>query len=106
MAKKSGYALQIQKEIKIRERAMRIYTRQQILDFVTVALGRMGYGPKRLKDFEAVFTDVARDYSKLIDEDLKNKDEEVVYMKFCLDRELQKYCGPHFEPHEKRYYGE
>lgn len=105
MTKPSAYAVKMQRQQAAREYAVRRYTRQQFLDFATVALGRMGYGPKRIKDFEAVLTDVYLDYSTLTADDLKD-DAECVYSKACLDRELQQYTGQYFEPYEKRYFDE
>ena len=48
---KNSYAKRLDAARAAREYAIRRYTRQQMLDFVTIALGRMGYGEKRLKDF-------------------------------------------------------
>jgi len=83
--------------------AIRRYTRQQMLDFVTIALGRMGWGQKRLHDFDKVLSEVYVQYSHDMTEDLKD-DEEAIYTKACIDRELKRYCGEYFEPYEKRYF--
>lgn len=72
-----------------------------MLDFVTIALGRMGYGEKRLKDFEQKLSEVYMEFAEAFTDDLKD-DKECVYTKECLDRELQQYCGNSFEPYEKR----
>ena len=102
---KNTYAKRLDAARAAREYAIRRYTRQQMLDFVTIALGRMGYGEKRLKDFEQKLSEVYIEFAKAFTDDLKD-DKECVYTKECLDRELQQYCGSSFEPYEKRYFEE
>ena len=102
---KNSYAKRLEEARAVREYAIRRYTRQQMLDFVTIALGRMGYGEKRLKDFELMLSAVYIEFAKAFTDDLK-EDKECVYTKECLDRELQRYCGSSFEPYERRYFGE
>ena len=102
---KNTYAKRLDAARAAREYAIRRYTRQQMLDFVTIALGRMGYGEKRLKDFEQTLSAVYIECAKAVTDDLKD-DKECVYTKECLDRELQHYCGSSFEPYEKRYFEE
>ena len=102
---KNAYAKRLDAARAAREYAIRRYTRQQMLDFVTIALGRMGYGEKRLKDFEQMLSAVYIEFAEAFTDDLKD-DKECVYTKECLDRELQRYCGNSFEPYEKRYFGE
>ena len=102
---KNSYAKRLEEARAVREYAIRRYTRQQMLDFVTIALGRMGYGEKRLKDFEQTLSAVYIEFAEAFSNDLKD-DKECVYTKECLDRELQQYCGSSFEPYEKRYFEE
>lgn len=102
---KSGYLDKLAKEKFAREYAIRKYTRQQGLDFVLCALGRMGYGEKRLIEFEKVLSKVFEDYADLMTDDLKT-DSECIYAKSVLDRELKQYCGNSFVPYEVRYFGE
>lgn len=102
---KNAYAKRLDAARAAREYAIRRYTRQQMLDFVTIALGRMGYGEKRLKDFEQTLSAVYIEFAEAFSDDLKD-DKECVYTKECLDRELQQYCGSSFEPYEKRYFEE
>lgn len=85
-----------------REAEVRHHTQVYTLDMVTAALGRMGFGEKRLRDFDKMLTEVSKDYAKLILEDVK-EDKEIVYAKACLDRELQQYTGSMFRPYEERY---
>ena len=102
---KNAYAKRLDAARAAREYAIRRYTRQQMLDFVTIALGRMGYGEKRLKDFEQTLSAVYIEFAEAFTDDLKD-DKECVYTKECLDRELQQYCGASFVPYEKRYFKE
>ena len=102
---KNAYAKRLDAARAAREYAIRRYTRQQMLDFVTIALGRMGYGEKRLKDFEQMLSAVFIEFAEAFTDDLKD-DKECVYTKECLDRELQQYCGASFVPYEKRYFEE
>lgn len=102
---KNAYAKRLDAARAAREYAIRRITRQQMLDFVTIALGRMGYGEKRLKDFEQTLSVVYMEFAKAFSDDLKD-DKECVYTKECLDRELQRYCGNSFAPYDKRYFDE
>ena len=100
---KNNYAQKLQEKQKLREYAIRRQTRQQFLDFTTIALGRLGYGEKRLSEFEAMLSKV---YIEYCDEFLLDRedDKDMEYTKACLDRELKQYCGSKFVPFEKRYY--
>lgn len=61
---KNSYAKRLEEARAVREYAIRRYTRQQMLDFVTIALGRMGYGEKRLKDFEQTLSAVYIEFAE------------------------------------------
>ena len=61
---KNAYAKRLDAARAAREYAIRRYTRQQMLDFVTIALGRMGYGEKRLKDFEKMLSAVYIEFAE------------------------------------------
>ena len=102
---KNSYAKRLEEARAVREYAIRRYTRQQMLDFVTIALGRMGYGEKRLKDFEQTLSAVYIEFAEAFSDDLKD-DKECVYTKECIDRELQQYCGASLVPYEDRYFEE
>ena len=65
---KNTYAKRLDAARAAREYAIRRYTRQQMLDFVTIALGRMGYGEKRLKDFEKMLSAVYIEFAKAFTE--------------------------------------
>ena len=100
--KKSGMLARQQAYIQAREAEVRHRTQVYTLDMVTAALGRMGFGEKRLRTFDEKLTEVFKDYAELILEDVKS-DKEIVYAKACLDRELQQYTGSLFRPYEERY---
>lgn len=99
---KSGYLARQQAIMAKREAEARHHTQVFTLDMVTAALGRMGFGEKRLRAFDEKLTEVSKDYAELILDDARN-DKEIVYAKACLDRELQQYTGSLFRPYEERY---
>lgn len=80
----------------------RQHTRAYTLDMVTIALGRMGFREKRLRQFDEALSQAAKDYAELICSDAK-EDREMVYAKAVLDRELQLYTGSLFVPYDERY---
>lgn len=71
-------------------------------DIMQIALGRMGYGEKRLNDFRVAFEEAYRDYEELRWEDSKC-DKEGEYFKAVIDRELARYTGSSFEPYDRRH---
>lgn len=77
-------------------------TRQMTADFAHVALGRMGWGEKRQKEFSIMLSAVIAEYVELMNSDVKD-DPNFEYGKACLDRELESYCGSNFQPWEVRY---
>ena len=81
---KNSYAKRLDAARAVREYAIRRYTRQQMLDFVTIALGRMGYGEKRLKDFEQTLSAVYIEYAKAFSDDLKDDKESAYTRKNAL----------------------
>lgn len=99
---KNAYLAKLEADRFIKEYLIRRYTRQQMLDFATVALGRLGWGEKRLTEFEATLSEVYTEYAELMVADNRD-DKELVYSKECLDRELRIYCGSKFVPYDVRY---
>ena len=81
---------------------VRHHTRVFMMDMVTIALGRMGFGEKRFEKLDEVLTQVSAEYSKLIVADAKD-DPDIVYAKSCLDREISQYVGKRFLPYDERY---
>lgn len=100
--KKSGLLQRQEAYINAREAEVRHHTQVFTLDMVTVALGRLGWGEKRLTEFDKELTEVSKDYAELITDDAK-EDKELVYAKACLDRELKQYTGSMFRAYEERY---
>lgn len=76
---------------------------RKMLDFVTIALGRMGYGEKRLADFDEVLGKVYEDYNDLFLSDFRDKDFDYTYARANMDAELKQYSGSRFIPYEERY---
>lgn len=81
---------------------IRHVTRVLTLDYVTVALGRMGFRESKFAEFERVFSEVYQEYMESFADDLKD-DKEMVYSRAVLDRELKQYTGKLFTPAEERY---
>ena len=98
----NGYLARMQARQELREREIRHHTRVYMMDMVTVALGRLGWGEQRLRKFDEKLTEVSKDYADLITTDIK-EDPDMVYAKATLDRELQQYVGGLFLPYEERY---
>lgn len=102
MPKQSGMIQRLKAQQDRRDAEVRHHTHVFVLDMVTVALGRMGWGEKRLREFDSMLTQVSKDYADLIVVDSKD-DNEMVYAKSVLDRELQRYTGSMFAPYDERY---
>lgn len=98
----NGYLARMQARQELREKQIRHHTRVYMLDMVTVALGRLGWGEQRLRKFDEVLTQASKDYAEIINADIK-EDPDMVYAKATLDRELQQYVGGLFIPYEERY---
>ncbi len=100
--KKSGFLARQQAAQAMRDEEVRHHTRVYMMDIVTVALGRMGWGEKRFAQFNDMLTTVSDEYASLILDDAKD-DKDLVYSKACLDRELERYVGARFVPYDERY---
>lgn len=98
----NGYLARMQARQELREREIRHHTRVYMMDMVTVALGRLGWGEQRLRKFDEMLTEVSKDYADMITSDVR-EDKEMVYSKATLDRELAQYTGSMFVPYERRY---
>ena len=98
----NGYLARMQARQELREREIRHHTRVYMMDMVTVALGRLGWGEQRLRKFDEMLTEVSKDYADLITSDVR-EDKDMVYSKATLDRELAQYTGSMFVPYERRY---
>lgn len=100
--KKSGLMQRLDKQADRRVEEARRHSRIFMLDMVTVALGRMGRREAFFREFDKVLDEVCAEYGKLILEDA-GVDNELVYSKACLDRELKSYVGKLFVDYDKRY---
>ena len=81
---------------------MRHFDRVWVLDRVTVALGRMGFRQKRFETFNTKLAEVVEEYDHQFASDLKD-DEQMIYSRDLLDRELAQYTGGFFKPEKERY---
>ena len=100
--KKSGLMQRLDKQADRRVEEARRHSRIFMMDMVTVALGRMGRREAFFRDFDKVLDEVCTEYGKLILEDA-GVDNELVYSKACLDRELKSYVGKLFVDYDMRY---
>ena len=71
-------------------------------DDIIIALGRMGWGPKRLEKLSEVLAEVVHDYTDLARVD-KADDPDIDYTVSKYDAELQRYLGTYFLPWAERY---
>lgn len=103
MAKKGLYRIfRTKAELDYHEAAIRDHTRQWTLDHVAVALGRMGFREKRLKEFADTMTEVFNELCQATLDDYKD-DKAMWYSQELLERELREYCGKYYTPKEQRY---
>ena len=77
--------------------------RQTVMDFVSIALGRMGFRAAKFQKFRETLAEVYMDYAELIAE-VKQDDPQLWEVFGKIDRELLQYTGKDlFEPWEKRH---
>ena len=70
---------------------------------VTLALKKLGFGPKKYKQLDDAMKDVFDEYNEVFAEDYK-ADRDNVYAHDLLDRELLQAVGPElFKPYKERY---
>lgn len=81
--------------------------RMQTLDKVTIALGRMGFTPEQLKEFNDEYLKTEHDYCMEIINDASpdgNNDKDIWYAKQKIDDALREYVSPDmFVPYDERY---
>jgi len=95
-----------QKELE-KIQAMRAARHMELVfccDCMCIALGELGYGEKRLKDFEQKFSEVYDKYDAIREKDGKT-DKDGWYYHDTLDNDLRQYTGKWFVPFDERYYG-
>ena len=85
-ANSASYIEQKQQEQLMHDFIIRKHTRQFCLDMFTIAMGRMGYGEKRMRDLEKTVSEVFIEYTKLIEDDTP----DIEYTKAVMDRELKR----------------
>ena len=100
MAKKSGFAMQMQIAQAAKVQEARLFTLQQCKDLAMIAAAKMfGMGPKRANQFSQIYDDVFTEYATMVVEDTK----DIEYSKEKIDRELERICGENFMPFDERY---
>lgn len=76
---------------------------QMCLDAAIIACNDVfNMGPTRCMEFVEAFNSALKTIATMTVEDGKN-DKELWFTKRKLDERLEKICGEHFEPWEKRY---
>lgn len=77
--------------------------RQTAMDFVSIALGRMGFRTSKFQKFRETLAEVYMDYAELIAE-VKEDDPQLWEVFAKIDRELLMYVGKElFEPWDIRH---
>lgn len=102
MAKRNALMARMEEQSLRYARAARMLEVGFCADIAVIALGRLGWGEKRLTEFEAAFSAAYEEYDGLREED-GSADREQAYYKACLDREIRRYVGTKFVPFDERH---
>ena len=102
MAKRNALMARMEEQALRYARAARVLEVGFCTDIAVIALGRLGWGEKRLTEFEAAFSAAYEEYDDLREED-GSADREQAYYKACLDREIRRYVGTKFVPFDERH---
>lgn len=103
MAKPSAFLQKIEAQHKRNMNLQRAFTIQQCEDMALITLGQdFGFGPKRAMDFLHKFRQTLKAYAELCVDDATG-DDELIYTKAVIDRELQKVMGEDFVPWDVRF---
>lgn len=102
MAKRNALMARMEEQALRYARAARMLEIGFCTDIAVIALGRLGWGEKRLGDFEAAFSAAYEEYDALREEG-GTDDREQAYYKACLDREIKQYVGGKFVPFDIRH---
>lgn len=102
MAKRNALMARMEEQSLRYARAARMLEVGFCTDIAVIALGRLGWGEKRLTEFEAAFSAAYEEYDDLREEDGR-ADREQAYYKACLDREIRRYVGTKFVPFDERH---
>lgn len=100
--RKNAYLAKLQKQRQSYANECMALAQTRMLDFVTIALGRLGWREKRFRQLDEKLTEVMNDYDELLVDDWKN-DPQYTYSHTKLDQELQLYAGGFFKPFKERY---
>lgn len=94
----------VSKELTNEEKSiLREQERQVVMDFVTIALGRMGFRYTKFQEFRETLAQVYQDYANLIME-VKQDDPQLWEVQAKIDREILLYCSKKlFMPFEQRH---
>lgn len=102
MTKRNALMARMEEQSLRYARAARMLEVGFCTDIAVIALGRLGWGEKRLTEFEAAFSAAYEEYDDLREED-GSADREQAYYKACLDREIRRYVGTKFVPFDERH---
>lgn len=108
MAKPNAQVLLMQAQKEIKQLQLDLYyskgfTIQQCIDMAMIALNEeFSFGPVSNKRFEKKFRETFINYAELCVDDGKD-DEELVYTKAALDRDLVRAYGSELLPFDERY---
>lgn len=102
MAKRNALMARMEEQALRYARSARVLEVGFCTDIAVIALGRLGWGEKRLTEFEAAFSAAYEEYDDLREED-GSADREQAYYKACLDREIRRYVGTKFVPFDERH---
>lgn len=95
-------ALRLEYEAKFAEE--RHCARVFQMDMVTIALGRMGWGEKRLGQLDEMMLEVAKEMDASAKEEMKY-DPDLWITQDRHEKELQRYAGKRYKPLKERYLG-
>lgn len=108
MSKPNAQVLLMQAQQRLRQLEYELwyskgFTMQQCLDIAQIALHQeFGFGPVYQERFEKKFKNLFVDSAELCKADGKD-DQEIVYTKEVMDRELRAACGDDIKPFDERY---
>ena len=74
------------------------------MDMVTIALGRMGWGEKRLGQLDEMMLEVAKEMDASAKEEMKYDPDRWITQD-RHEKELQRYAGKRYKPLKERYLG-
>lgn len=115
MPKPNTFLLKMQEEFNARIAALKMQYEDQFkeeryfakvfqMDLVYIALGRMGWGEKRIKRLDKMLEQVNKDLAANAKEDMEqNNDPELWMAQDKFEKELQKYRGSRYIKFEDRY---